>query len=223
MLSQFTHSLPNKPATHNDTLKIIAIIAMVIDHIGLVFFDDDDAFRIIGRIAFPIFAYQLAQGYIYTSNRKKYMMRIYWFALLSQIPYTLLFETFSLNILFTLLLALLLIDKIHHQKYYYLPFFIFVAYIIPIDYGIYGILTPLSFYLFSSLKVKALLSQVILTTIQSVWLNPWNLQWFALIGVILCLYLPKEKWSIHLNKYFFYWFYPVHLVTLLIIKIFLFL
>lgn len=100
------------PKTHrNDMLKIIAILTMLIDHTGYLFFPHQMIFRTIGRIAFPIFAYQIAIGFQKTSSRKKYALRLFLFACLSQIPYfwfnpKLNFEWGSLNIMFTLLLAL---------------------------------------------------------------------------------------------------------------------
>jgi hypothetical protein len=100
------------PKTHrNDMLKIIAILTMLIDHTGYLFFPHQMIFRTIGRIAFPIFAYQIAIGFQKTSSRKKYALRLFLFACISQIPYfwfnpKLDFEWGSLNIMFTLLLAL---------------------------------------------------------------------------------------------------------------------
>ena len=55
-------------------LKLIALAAMTIDHIGAYLIPDMVIFRIIGRIAFPIFAYMLAEGCRYTRNRMKYML-----------------------------------------------------------------------------------------------------------------------------------------------------
>lgn len=98
-------------ACRNDTLKLFAMLTMLIDHIGYMFFPQYRIFRTIGRLAFPIFAYQLSVGYAKTSNLKKYSARLLCFGLISQIPYSffspnLEFEPFRLNIMFTLLLAL---------------------------------------------------------------------------------------------------------------------
>ena len=57
----------------NNQLKIIAMVSMALDHIGLLFFPDAAIFRILGRIAFPIFAYMIAEGCRYTKNRAKYL------------------------------------------------------------------------------------------------------------------------------------------------------
>ncbi|MGL4790801.1 MAG: TraX family protein, partial [Anaerotignaceae bacterium] len=68
----------------NDFIKIIGLITMTIDHIGMVIFPHEILFRIIGRIAFPIFAFQLAQGVKYTSDIKRYITRLFIFAIVSQ-------------------------------------------------------------------------------------------------------------------------------------------
>ena len=81
------------------TLKILALTAMIIDHMGfflrannLVAYDIYDLMRAIGRIAFPIYCFLLVNGFDKTSNRRRYLSRLGLFAALSQIPYTLLFD-----------------------------------------------------------------------------------------------------------------------------------
>ena len=95
------------------TLKMIAIISMLVDHIGHIFFPEVMIFRIVGRIAFPIFAYVLAEGIYYTKDITKYMMRLGIFALLSEIPYDLaimgsMLEFSHQNVFFTLFFAVLM-------------------------------------------------------------------------------------------------------------------
>lgn len=103
----------------NDVLKSIAILSMIIDHVGLTFFPDLLIFRTIGRIAFPIFAYQLVKGYKHTSNLSKYAGRLFLFALISYLPYiyfvgnNLTPNPRALNVMFLLLAgigALMLFD-----------------------------------------------------------------------------------------------------------------
>ena len=93
-------------------LKIVALISMLCDHTGLVFLGSPTYFNVIGRIAFPIFAFQISEGYTHTKNLKKYILRLIIFALTSQLPFVLFrnsveLTSFSLNIFFTLLLGLL--------------------------------------------------------------------------------------------------------------------
>lgn len=100
------------PKTHrNDMLKLIALLTMLIDHVGYMFFPEQVLFKTIGRIAFPIFAYQISIGFQKTSSRKRYALRLFLFACLSQIPYSwfnleLYFYWKPLNIMFTFLIAL---------------------------------------------------------------------------------------------------------------------
>jgi len=102
------------------TLKIIAIISMLIDHIGLILLPSGNLqylFRSIGRIAFPIFCFLLTEGYSHTSNLKKYILRLSAFAIISEIPFDLaingsLFDFSHQNVFFTLLLGLILIAAV---------------------------------------------------------------------------------------------------------------
>ena len=88
------------------SLKIIAIITMFIDHLGNSYFKYTTWMNVIGRIAFPIFAFLISEGYAHTKNLKKYFFRLFLFALISQIPFMLFFSTykdgFAFNIFFTL-------------------------------------------------------------------------------------------------------------------------
>ena len=86
-------------------LKIIALIAMTIDHVGLVFGMegwnllplDSSVLRAIGRIAFPLFAFCLAQGWHKTHDRKQYFQNLAFGALTSQIPFCMAFDSQNLT------------------------------------------------------------------------------------------------------------------------------
>ncbi|SNX54090.1 TraX family protein [Thermoanaerobacterium sp. RBIITD] len=88
-----------------NVLKLIALLTMVIDHVGAVLYPNIIVLRMIGRISFPIFAYLLALGYKSTHDAKKYLKRLLLFGLLSEIPYILAFNSDNLNIFFTLALG----------------------------------------------------------------------------------------------------------------------
>ena len=75
----------NRFGLTNNKLKIIAMISMLIDHIGVALFPYVEIFRIIGRLAFPIFAYMIAEGCRYTKNRKKYLGIILGMAIVFQL------------------------------------------------------------------------------------------------------------------------------------------
>ena len=78
-------------------LKLLAMISMIFDHIGLMFMQDNEmlysSFRIVGRLAFPIFAFQLAIGYSHSKNKENHIVRMLIFAILSQFPYWLYLQT----------------------------------------------------------------------------------------------------------------------------------
>lgn len=94
-------------------LKIIAMITMFCDHLGDAIYKGFSHFNYIGRIAFPIFAFQISEGFNHTKDLKKYFIRLMAFALISQIPYILFLSMYSndvrLNIFFTLTLGLIAI------------------------------------------------------------------------------------------------------------------
>ena len=92
-------------------LKIIAIVSMFCDHFGDAFVGHFSFLNSIGRIAFPIFAFQISEGFIHTKNLKKYFLRLGIFALIAQIPFSLFSYKFlnatllSLNVFFTLFIV----------------------------------------------------------------------------------------------------------------------
>ncbi len=139
------------------TLKIIACIFMLIDHIGVRIFPTIIDFRIIGRLAFPIFAYFIAEGCKYTKNKIKRLITIIIFAVLCEIPYLLYSGRHYGNILFTFSLSVILIYTIQYakkmlHKKQIISAFISVAVVssfvyittrfIGVDYGFYGVLVP---------------------------------------------------------------------------------
>ncbi|NLY36219.1 MAG: hypothetical protein GX046_03165 [Tissierellia bacterium] len=148
----------------NAAIIYIALISMLIDHIGVLFFPAESLFRSIGRLAFPIFAWSLAQGFRYSSNRSAYFKRLLLFAFISQVPYSFLnpgaiFELYGFNQLFQFVLSfmvLYLYEEGKNKKSLYLlgACLVFlpdlVEYFYPlfsIGYGSYGIMLSLLFYM----------------------------------------------------------------------------
>lgn len=155
-------------------LKIIAVISMTCDHLSYLIFGKLSFMNYIGRIAFPIFAYQITEGYIHTHNLKKYFLRLSIFALVSQVPFMLFSSIYTsslhLNIFFTLLLGLASItiyEKLNHIEFsktsqasaifHKLLQFLgiifcfviaFCSNYIKCDYGYFGVLIIFFFYLF---------------------------------------------------------------------------
>ena len=141
-------------------LKIIACVTMVLDHIGYTW--GIDWLRLVGRLAFPIFAYLIYNGYRHTSSKWKYALRLALFAITSQIPFS-LFCYGTLwhhkgNVFFTLLAALLClwsVDCMGRHKilrwFCWIPTAVICALyikgILVSDYGAIGVLMILVFYL----------------------------------------------------------------------------
>ncbi len=163
-------------------LHVIAMFCMLWDHAAasLVYSTNDvfyDTLRIIGRIAFPIFAFMTAEGFFYTSNLKKYALRLLAFALVSEIPFNLLISggviyPFHQNVLFTFLMALgamWVLEKAKQAKAAWLkPIAVIgvvaLSYLLGTltfaDYYGGGILTVLVFYFFREKKWYNLLGQI---------------------------------------------------------------
>jgi hypothetical protein len=208
--------LSDSTKNRNEILKVIAVLSMIVDHIGYTFFPQFLVLRMIGRLAFPIFAHQIAQGYVYTSNSRKYMMRLWIFAVISQGPFMLLFDTTNLNVMVTLGLGLFVIDCYQKKRYVVMLPLLATAYYVPMDYGIFGVLLVLAFYIFREQKGLSAAVQFIMLAIFSY--TGWYFQMLAYIGSLLCLFLPVNLVEIKLNKYIFYWFYPVHLLIIYLIS-----
>ena len=101
-------------------LKVIAMLSMLIDHIAYYYGCDNpylyELMRTVGRIAFPTFAFLLAEGFVHTRNRQKYLISLFAFALLSEIPWMLLNHDGSHNVIFTLLAGILGLHVIENSK-----------------------------------------------------------------------------------------------------------
>ena len=224
------------------TLKLIALIAMFCDHLYCAVLLEPKYFFLncIGRIAFPIFAFQLSQGYLYTHNKRNYILRLLLFSVVSQIPFQLFLNsipsTFALNIGFTLLfgfLAILAYEKIAHscivsQKTVVNTLLAFLvvfgiaslAGILKTDYGMYGVLLIFSFYVFRKSKIYTTCSVILLTLLHfaQYMLLP-NIFFSQLILAVctcfsLCFILLYNHKQGPKAKYLFYIFYPLHLLIL---------
>lgn len=117
MTERFMPPIEPSPTHRNDTLKIIAIMTMLIDHIGAIFFPDQMLWRTIGRIAFPIFSWQLVEGFVHTCSRTRYALRLFAFACISQFPYMFLNSEITMyplhiNIMFQLLSGIALLAAV---------------------------------------------------------------------------------------------------------------
>jgi len=212
-------SLKIKPIKkgNSDILKLIAIVTMLVDHLGYVFFPEFLILRFIGRLAYPILAYQIYIGFEKTSNFDKYLKRILIFAVISQIPFGLAFDTFELNTIFTFSISLMIIKLLKERKTIPLIIIIAISAIIPMDYGLYGALLPAIFWLFRKDSILTLTATSAWTIGYSLFFVPFY-QLFSLVGIFLSLHL-RVNIKFKINKWIFYWFYPTHLLIIYFIKL----
>lgn len=223
-------------------LKLFAMFTMLIDHAKYGLIPANQLTCFLGRLSFPIFAFQVSEGYTHTKNLKKYFLRLFIFALISQFPFMLFLKTanlnpFKLNILFTLILGLYSIyiyDKIP-KKIYSIPF-IFItclsAILLNTDYSYYGVLIILFFYIFRNNRLYLSITFTILTIMfyiiraipyWSYYIHDnhyiFNCLYTILAIIPILLYNKKSGTKSKILKYSLYFFYPVHLLILsLIIK-----
>lgn len=221
-------------------IKLIAIITMIIDHIGVFFFPKILMFRLIGRLSFFLLAWLIANGAHYTHSFKKYLIRLFTLALVSQLPYFLAnrqidHSFWSLNAVFTLFLGLLAIGLINKNKNKLIWLIISlgcagVAELIKADFGAIGVSTIIAFYLFFDNLKMMILSQLF---ISSLTLAPFlaylfiplptNLNIADLVRPIGLLSLIFIAFYNHKEgpkaKYLFYLFYPLHFLLIYLMKI----
>ena len=238
------------------TLKIIALTTMIIDHIGNLWAASiPNAFfmRCIGRVAFPLFAFMIAEGCKHTKDIKKYMLRLLVFALISEIPFDLFGENININnfseitflsfryqnIFFNLFLsvfAIYIYESLKDTKLKYAGFLAFPAaayagFLINADYGYYAVPIIAAIY-FSKNKIIRILAMVagvaflyLPYTGYTSFIFGYRVSYglalfiFALIPAVLVFFYNGKR-GVNI-KYFFYLMYPLHLVVLAAINIFM--
>jgi hypothetical protein len=199
--------------SNTEILKIVAVITMIIDHTGYLFFPEIRAFRIVGRIGFPIFAYLIALGYNRTSNYTGYLKRLIGFGIISMIPYY--YFSHGSNVFFTLALGLIGVHYYKQRKYLIPVGAAIIAYYFDTSYGWYGVLTILLFSIFLDNWNYLIIAQTVLNLI-IMFISHSTLQLYSLLALfVVSIDFDTE---VRLPKYFYYWFYPVHIGLLLIIK-----
>ena len=205
-------------------LKIIAMIAMTFDHVGLILLDDYRPFRIIGRLAFPIFAYLLAEGCFYTKHKKRHFLEVFLVALVCQIGYFVAEGDMYLNVLFTFSLSIPLVYLLFAVKNKKAPAALFlgaVALVIALcvllervgvyfDYGYAGVLLPVFAALGNKKSEKLLLTAVGLLLLAFIMQGN---QWWGLMALLPIALYDGTRGRVR-NKYAFYVFYPLHMIVI---------
>lgn len=222
-----------KPAarTNQDTgmLGLIAIGCMVIDHVGAQFFPAEMWMRVVGRIAFPLFAWGIAVGAEKTRNIYRYMLRLFALMLVSQ-PFFMLGLDHTLlkfNIFMTLFFGLVGIWGLKERREWATVIVVLLAHMLAPDYGLRGVLCILLLW---ACRERPLALAVCFSafcvvwgeTSAAVWRTPYftvRLQTCALLALPLML-IPRAK-RIQTPRWFMYGFYPAHLAVLWLVKLLL--
>ena len=224
----------NKRSYSGMDLKLCALITMFIDHIGAVLIENtylyyiegfqmlDVCLRLIGRLAFPIYAFLLVEGFLHTSSWKKYTLRMLGFALISEIPFDLAaYEKINWqhqNVFFTLLIGLLLlkgIEKVEEKKAAVIGITIagcVAAYLMKVDYSYIGVLLIVVLYVLrNDHKRRCIVGGVM-----------FSFELTSILAFLMIYRYNGKKGETKLPKMVFYGFYPAHLLLLWLVRIAIF-
>lgn len=219
-------------------LKLIALICMTADHMGLILLPQYPVLRLIGRLSFPIFAYMIAEGCRYTRSMGRYLASISAVAALCQLIYFVVLGSVSMSIMvtFSLSVGLCWLLRTAREKKNFLwtalalagiGAVFFLTDILPvwlqstdylIDYGFLGVMLPVVIYLLKDKKAQ-LAGMLVMLCLLALWAN-WDLQWFSLLALpLLALYSGhRGKWKL---KWLFCVYYPLHLGGLWLLRVLL--
>ncbi len=218
-------------------LKIFALVAMTLDHIGLVLFPQVEVFRLIGRLAFPIFAYMIAEGCYHTRRMGKYFLTVTAVGAVCQVAYYVAMNSLYMCVLVSFSLSIFLIGLVKFAQKgngfgrWLLPLLgiagvYFLTEILPIvlkntdyciDYGFWGVMLPVAIYLGRTKGEKLIFASLMLLALGMTY---GGVQIYGLLAIpFLALYNGKRGKG--LGKYFFYIYYPAHLLVIQGISYFL--
>ena len=211
---------------------MIACVTMLLDHIGAIFVRGY-TLRIIGRIAFPIFCFLMAEGAYYTKNPRKYALRLVVGMLLSELPFDLAFRRgvtwASQSVMVTLLIGFLAVEAIQNTNVGILKLLVTaagfaLAEFANTDYGGFGVLLVI---LFSQTRGQWWL-QTVLVAMFAWMMDSFvvrvcgigiPIEMFAVLAMIpIGLYSGRKLTSSKAAQWAFYLFYPVHLTVLTVVR-----
>lgn len=225
-------------------IRLLAILAMLADHIGLFFFPEVSALRLIGRISFPLFAWLIANGAYHTRDINKYLFRLFILAIISQLPFILANHQIGssywyFNVVFTLSLGLAVIATLKKNlefttKIWVAGFALLAAFIFNVDYGFIGVLSIVAFYLFFNSPKRLVLSQALIFSLPLLIQFIGNKYWqsfpalatadfnklFGLLAALIVIFLYNQREGIK-ARYLFYIVYPAQYVIIYLSQLFL--
>jgi hypothetical protein len=214
-----------------DVTKIVAIVLMLVDHIGAIYAPQDLTWRIIGRAAYPLFACLLAAGMLRTRNRRAYLSRLVLFALVAQWPYHFFFVG-TINIGATLTLSALALAACEAARARQASPLVAVAavigaayagYLLHVDFGWLGVLLPVAIAYLRSLTLGGLVVAAFLIVygLWTHWLPSVLGPVTAVPALILLSHLDRQEpfrsWRV-VPWWAFYAIYPLHLLVFALIS-----
>ena len=218
----------------NNQLKVIAMVAMLLDHIGACLLPQVRWLRIVGRLAYPIFAYMIAEGCRHTKSRVRYLLQMGGLAAVCQLVDYIVTGSLYQCILVTFTLSIVMIYAIDQFRKHkgilsgLLALIVFggviyACYLLPaelpntdyhIDYGFLGIMLPVILYLVSDKQGRVFAAAAMLAVMSGRW---GNIQWYGLAAVPLLMLYNEQRGKAKL-KYLFYIFYPAHMVAIYLVS-----
>lgn len=220
----------------NNQLKIIAMVAMAMDHAGVMLFPQLSWLRIVGRLAFPIYAFMIAEGCRHTRNMFRYFGSVFALAAVCQIVYYFATGSLYMSILVTfslsILMAALLKQALQRNNLFWdivavagVGGVFFVCRILPgmlpgtdfyIDYGFIGVMIPVCLF-----AAREHVGKMIIMTLGLVCMATLDggFMWYSLLAVPLLMLYNGKRGKAKM-KWFFYLFYPVHLLIIQLIAYF---
>ncbi len=239
--------MTKKYGLSSTALRFIAMFFMLLDHMWASVVTGNNWMTYAGRMALPLFAFLIAEGYAHTSNVKNYKKRLLIFGILSEIPFNLLvsgswFFPFHQNVMFTLLFGILAIEVIDRVKKDHsaksivknmllLAGVAILSIVTLVDYNIMGVATVALFYLCRGVRFGWLFQIIGMFLLNIVWhkgmmipvtMGPisfeFSTQGFALFSLVfIWLYNGKKGCSNKVVQYLAYAFYPAHMLVLYLI------
>ena len=211
-------------------LKLIAMASMVLDHVGDNFFPDQVWMRVLGRIAMPVFAFCISEGFAHTHDKQRYLLRMGIFSLVSEVPFDLVtagvpLESSHQNIMATFfwaILGLMLFERITGEGapksreaagFIMLAVFAMLSVLLGLDYNMLGCGLIFVFYL---LRGKGLEIEAAAGAVYHALLRNMGIYWFGLLGFLPILSYNGQRGRG--LKWLFYLFYPGHLLLIWLVR-----
>lgn len=222
-----------------ELLKIVAIILMVLDHVGLIL-DDNMVLRTLGRFALPLFIFQLVNGYLTSKNHLSNLKLLLLFAVISYLPYNVMiyssyWEEFvtnqqvrgTWNVFMPLSIAYFCMMLAENKNVVGQYLMVMISPFIDMDYGWFIPVMTLTIYHISqqptlndvTKMVYVFLSYSILNTLYAIDVNSIWIQLLAPLGIPLAICLLKVDIGFRLPKLLYFWVYPLHILILSIVKV----